>query len=174
MHKYIPHFFKGSRAKNFLKTTEQRYASTFRRLALSRLRQGLTTHKHKWTFLTRRRVAGPLVGCLTSNTLAKPSAARESKKILMRSLAELIRCICLISPAPHMFCVGFVRRHFVIVCGLHYPPLGSSHVRHAVPDGAGLCLIICLQVSACFQFVSVHASLHFMSVPFESILFHPV
>jgi hypothetical protein len=91
------------------------------------------------TFLTSRRVAGPLIGCGTPNTKRVASAARRSKQLLMRSLAELIRCICLISPAPHMFCVGFVRRLFVIACGLHYPPHSSTGVFTCSLCGAGWC-----------------------------------
>ena len=90
------------------------------------------------TFLMRRCVAGPLISFGIANTPAA-NAARRRQQSLLRSLAELIRCICLISPAPHMFCVGFVRRHFVIVCGLHYPPHSSTGVSTCSLCGAAWC-----------------------------------
>ena len=115
----------------FLRMMEKRYSS-ISSPSVSRLSQN--------AFLMSRRVAGPLIGYGIANTIRAAAAARtRSKQSLMRSLAELIRCICLISPAPHMFCVGFVRCHFVIVCGLHYPPHSSTGVSTCSLCGAAWC-----------------------------------
>ena len=102
-----------------------------------------------------RCVAGPLISCGIADFKRKASAARKWQKSVKRSLAELIRCNCLISPAPHMFCVGFVRRHFVIVCGLHYPPHSSTGVSTCSLCGAAWCRSVLVLI---FAYGFPHAS----------------
>ena len=54
-----------------------------------------------------------------------------------------------------MFCVGFVRCHFVIVCGLHYPPHSSTGVSTCSLCGAAWCRSVLVLI---FAYGFPHAS----------------